>query len=69
MPIMFDVIVNGMLVAVVERGLLKPLLKLIIDSTPEEVDISTVMHRNEVEQPLQEFNAEPPVGSEQDANK
>ena len=69
MPIMFDVIVNGMLVAVIERGLLKPFLKLLIDNTPEEVDISTVMHRNEVEQPLQEFNAEPPVESEQDANK
>ena len=69
MPIMFDVIVNGMLVAVIERGLLKPFLKLIIDNAPEEVDISTVVHREEAEQSFQEFNVEPAASSEQEADR
>ena len=50
--IMYDVIVNNSLVAVVDQQLLKHVLKMLVDLLPEEVSIFTRLHQDPYREPV-----------------
>lgn len=49
---MYDVIVNNSLVAVVDQQLLKHVLKMLVDLLPEEVSIFTCLHQDSYREPV-----------------